>query len=352
MKQLLAFKLLIVTLFCNLGVAGVFSNDLENVLNSQKKWEELKTAHSGNYQYIVKWQGFAPNGHETIILVRNNKVVGRKYKTFPNGQRLDDNKIHESWTESTSDLGSHKQGAPPRTLDAIYQEAIKIAGRKLEDYERRYVKFDQQGLLLKCFIDDERIADEGHQGVDLASICLEHGDSNDQVASLTLTAQNNQQTFQIPVGGNITVQLESNRTTGFSWNNATQSKNLKLIGDIQYDAKGTLPGSGGSATANFVASKVGKGTLVLEYKRVFEDKPAAKIFQVTIEVQEKQAGKPGKTYQAPNGKDFPVHWGAPPKIQTRDLRPLPGGYGRGSSTLGRWIQSNLDRDDKKGGVDN
>ena len=48
--------------------------------------------------------------------------------------------------------------------------------------------------------------------------------------------------------------------------------------------------------------------------------------------------------KAPNGKFFPVHWGAPPRRQTRDLRPLPGGYGRGSGTLARWIQMNLDRD--------
>jgi hypothetical protein len=41
---------------------------------------------------------------------------------------------------------------------------------------------------------------------------------------------------------------------------------------------------------------------------------------------------------------FPRHWGHPPAIQTRDLRPLPGGYGHGSSTLANWIQQNLDRD--------
>lgn len=46
-------------------------------------------------------------------------------------------------------------------------------------------------------------------------------------------------------------------------------------------------------------------------------------------------------------KPFPKHWGDPPRRQTRDLRPLPGGYGMGSGTLGRWIQENLDRDQKK-----
>ncbi|MGI9474002.1 MAG: DUF5060 domain-containing protein [Rubripirellula sp.] len=41
---------------------------------------------------------------------------------------------------------------------------------------------------------------------------------------------------------------------------------------------------------------------------------------------------------------YPAHWGEPPMIQTQDIRPLPGGYGQGSSTLANWIQQNLDKD--------
>ena len=43
-------------------------------------------------------------------------------------------------------------------------------------------------------------------------------------------------------------------------------------------------------------------------------------------------------------KKFPAHWGEPPAVQTRDIRPLPGGYGQGSGTLANWIQQNLDKD--------
>ncbi len=53
--------------------------------------------------------------------------------------------------------------------------------------------------------------------------------------------------------------------------------------------------------------------------------------------------------KAPNGKEFPAHWGDPPRLQTRDLRPLPGGYGRGSGTLAKWIQANLDKDAEAAG---
>ena len=62
--------------------------------------------------------------------------------------------------------------------------------------------------------------------------------------------------------------------------------------------------------------------------------------------------KPQPIYKAPNGKAFPANWGRPPLRQTRDLRILPGNYGRGSGTLARWIQENLDKDakNKKPGV--
>lgn len=43
-------------------------------------------------------------------------------------------------------------------------------------------------------------------------------------------------------------------------------------------------------------------------------------------------------------KPFPAHWGEPPKIQTRDYRELPDGYGHGSSTLANWIKTNLAKD--------
>ena len=43
-------------------------------------------------------------------------------------------------------------------------------------------------------------------------------------------------------------------------------------------------------------------------------------------------------------KPFPLHWGKPPMIQTRDMVPLPFGFGRGSSTLAKWIADNVKKD--------
>ncbi len=46
-------------------------------------------------------------------------------------------------------------------------------------------------------------------------------------------------------------------------------------------------------------------------------------------------------------KPFPPHWGKPPALQVRDYRPLPGGFGMGSSTLAKWIAENI-KADKEG----
>ena len=47
---------------------------------------------------------------------------------------------------------------------------------------------------------------------------------------------------------------------------------------------------------------------------------------------------------------FPAHWGEPPAMQTRDIRPLPGGFGMGSGTLARWIEQKMAEDAAGGGV--
>jgi hypothetical protein len=80
-----------------------------------------------------------------------------------------------------------------------------------------------------------------------------------------------------------------------------------------------------------------------------QKRTAQKVYEMVYGKKEKTPpNQPNNTQLKPNKrKPFPKHWGDPPKRQTRDLRPLPGGYGMGSGTLARWIQENLDRDQGK-----
>lgn len=226
------------------------SSDQAKLDASLKKWQELKKANAGNYSYKVRWSSFVGFGHETEVIVRNNKVVERRFREFNNrprpvappkpGQPKSEAPNAKGWIEKGKKVGTNKQGAAPKTLDELYAEADKTLKRELPQFEKRYMRFNKQGLLLTCFTVDTRIADDAPtKGVIISSITLGDGKKPDE------------------------------------------------------------------------------------------------------------GGKTAKVYKSPNGKPYPAHWGAPPLRQTRDLRPLPGGYGRGSSTLGRWIQMNLDKDAKK-----
>ncbi|MAG59879.1 hypothetical protein CMO96_03780 [Candidatus Woesebacteria bacterium] len=62
--------------------------------------------------------------------------------------------------------------------------------------------------------------------------------------------------------------------------------------------------------------------------------------QVAEKLPNVNPDKPKKPFRKP----FPAHWGKPPDIQTRDLKPLPGGFGMGSSTLAHWIGENIKKD--------
>ena len=46
---------------------------------------------------------------------------------------------------------------------------------------------------------------------------------------------------------------------------------------------------------------------------------------------------------------FPESWGEQPMVQTMDYRPLPGGYGHGSSTLSAWILEQMAKEREKTG---
>ena len=80
--------------------------------------------------------------------------------------------------------------------------------------------------------------------------------------------------------------------------------------------------------------------------------PKATSTEVSKEKPTLALGKIVPREQKPDTKDvperprFPKHWGKPPAIQTRDMVKLPADFGKGSSTLARWIKENLKEDAK------
>lgn len=145
---------------CNAGGPPVRNKDtpaqrVAKVKASLKKWEKTKKDCKGNYSYersTASMTGFRTN---TMITVRGNKLFSRDYAVVtPQG------KTTKPWSEKGAKIGSHKAGAAAKTLDTLYANALKAAGKKLANYHRFTLKFDKQGLLKYCFYVDTRIADD------------------------------------------------------------------------------------------------------------------------------------------------------------------------------------------------
>jgi len=156
---------------------------------SLKTWQEAKAKCGGNYSYKVRFTSWVGFGNETEIIIRNNKPAERKYRSWSGravapvapGQPPAKPK-GEEWHEKGKDLGSHKKGAPLKTLDQLYDEAKVVVIKKRAAHERFYLRLDKQGLLQSCFIVDTRIADDApRNGVMIGQIALGAADPTPKV---------------------------------------------------------------------------------------------------------------------------------------------------------------------------
>lgn len=145
----------------------------EKVDAALKTWKAVKKKCGGNYSYSVPFHSAFGFGQVTIIEVKDNKVVSRKFLEYgseaPRPQS--ENSKAWKWVEKDDEIGSHGEGAPAKTLDELYVQAKPVVTRLLAEHERRYVKTDANGLLTMCFTIDTRIADDAEQkGIAIANI--------------------------------------------------------------------------------------------------------------------------------------------------------------------------------------
>jgi hypothetical protein len=134
------------------------NSDAVRLKESQVLWQKARDACKGNYSYQVSFGSWTGEGHITTITVKGNKVVARKYEEFdgplgrPGAPKL-------KWVESESNLGSHKEGDPAVTVDALYAEAQRIVALKVPRNHERVLELDQRGLLRSCYLSDTLVAD-------------------------------------------------------------------------------------------------------------------------------------------------------------------------------------------------
>ena len=108
------------------------------------------------------------------------------------------------------------------------------------------------------------------------------------VAEVQLDANSNGTQQELARGQTITVALDSNPTTGYSWAVSDVDQNvLRQLGDPSYQSSNTnLVGSGGVQSFRFEAANAGMTTLKLVYRRPWETNVAPiKTYTVQVAVR-------------------------------------------------------------------
>ena len=88
--------------------------------------------------------------------------------------------------------------------------------------------------------------------------------------------------ISVKIGGNFTIKLESNPSTGYSWHPIYDEEYVKLISNDFVQAT-KLMGSGGLERFVFQAVKSGTSTIEMLYKRAWEKK-AVKSRRISVNI--------------------------------------------------------------------
>jgi len=145
------------------GVSG-------NYAASYSAWKSFKSSVNNSYQYAVITDSWTGHATETILTVKNGKVVQRAYVGKVIDGQFGTVKITEQWTEDASTLNVHQQqGAETITLDEVYTKAKSqwlINSKNTETY----FETNNQGMISTAGYTDKNCMDDCFTGIKISFI--------------------------------------------------------------------------------------------------------------------------------------------------------------------------------------
>jgi predicted secreted protein len=108
-------------------------------------------------------------------------------------------------------------------------------------------------------------------------------------SGLVLTAADSGRSIDLAIGDDVTVVLDANPTTGYSWRLADGlDQAVLVITDQQYTPPAaSVPGAGGTDAWTFEAADAGTTTITLEYVRPFEPNNVVRQFTIAVNVADR-----------------------------------------------------------------
>jgi len=136
---------------------------------SYTAWLQFKDSSNNSYRYKVVSGSWVGTSSETIITVRQGKVVGRSYKYAVPVQNGPATTVVEEWVENENQLNTHEKGASTITLDVVYQQAREDWLRKREDADT-YFDARNNGKISSAGYVPHGCADDCFRGITIALI--------------------------------------------------------------------------------------------------------------------------------------------------------------------------------------
>lgn len=146
----------------------------DKLAKSRAAWSALLASKGPRYTYRRSFTSWTGHGFETTVVVDGSKVIERRYLERSRST-AGETSMGQTWVESGNAVGSHTEGHPAVTLDALYDEcAAKLA---TIDLSTTLVYFDigGDGLLRTCLTVEKGCADDCSRGVSIESVSLGNG---------------------------------------------------------------------------------------------------------------------------------------------------------------------------------
>ena len=139
-----------------------------NYTQSRKLWIKLRTAHKNTYRYSILELSVSNYGSETTITVEKGKVTAREYEYFAisevDGSRI----VISTYSEEKKDLSTHSEGAPPVTIEDLYDTCLGEYLSVDPDGNTIYFDTNDAGVISLCGYVPNLCQDDCFVGFDIS----------------------------------------------------------------------------------------------------------------------------------------------------------------------------------------
>ena len=159
--------LLIVGIFTSCKKSDIeYGSDFDK---SYKTWLDFKASSHNSYRYKVSFGSWTGYSDETVITVKDGRIVARAYTATMIEHPSNQVTVREEWAEDSKSLNTHINGSATFTLDEIYEKAKTVWLVKRKD-AKVYLETKNNGMISSSGYVPDNCADDCFNGITITSI--------------------------------------------------------------------------------------------------------------------------------------------------------------------------------------